>query len=181
MDRDLIIKARDGDTQAFTQLAARISDRLYAIAVRVLRDRDVAGDALQAALVSIWRDLPQLRDPDQFDAWSYRVLVNCCRSARRSHRSVISVSVQPDDAFVMDEQASVARRDELERAFRALSPEQRAVLVLMYYHDMTVRQVAQVLEVSEGTVKSRAHAARRSMRAAIDAGARAEPERGRTA
>jgi RNA polymerase sigma-70 factor (ECF subfamily) len=182
MDRGLVVRARDGDRDAFTQLAEGLSDRLYAIALRILRDGDAAGEALQAALVAIWRDLPSLRDPDRFDAWTYRVIVNHCRyDRRRARRAMPTLELRPDDSVVADTQAAVARRDELDRAFLTLSEDQRAVLVFLYYEDMTVGQVADLLGVSEGTVKSRAFAARRLMRAALDAGARPESGEERTA
>lgn len=75
MDTELVIRAQHGDEEAFTSLAVAVGDRLHAVAHRILRDTDLAEDATQQALLSIWRDLPQLRDPARFDAWSYRLLV----------------------------------------------------------------------------------------------------------
>lgn len=182
MDLRLIEQARAGDRDAFTRLATEVSDRLYGLALRVLRDRDAAGEALQAALVLIWRDLPNLRDPDRFDAWTYRIVINCCRAdRRRAKRSVVILELTPEDSVVGDAQMSIAQRDELERAFDTLSTDQRAVLVLLYYRDLTVSQAADVLGVSPGTVKSRAHHARRSMRAALAAAARPVSREGRPA
>lgn len=182
MDVRIIERARDGDRDAFGQLAAETSDRLFALALRVLRDGDAAGDVLQAALVQIWRDLPSLRDPERFEAWSYRVTLNCSRAHRRRARRVIqAVDLAPDDAVVGDSQASIAARDELERAFRTLSDDQRAVLVLLYYRDLAISEIAAVLDVSPGTVKSRLHYARLALRAALDADARSTVGQERTA
>ncbi len=124
-------------------------------------------------LVQVWRDLPRLRDPELFDAWSYRVVVNACNTARRrSRRSVVTIELGEDASSVTDTQVSLATRDELERAFLRLTVEQRAVLVLLYYRDLPVSEIAVTLGISEGTVKSRLHAARLAMRAAIDADSR---------
>ena len=182
MDRSLVERAQRGDRQAFAQVAAGASDRLFAIALRILRDYDAAGDVLQAALIQIWRDLPTLRDPERFDAWSYRVAVRQSQAElRRSRRRPAMVELLPSDAAIGDGQISVSLRDELERAFRRLGADQRAVLVLMYYDAQTVAEIATTLGISEGTVKSRLHYARAAMRAAVEADARPVSQEGRLA
>ena len=173
LERSLVERAQHGDQDAYAQVAVEASDQLYAIALRVLRDAEAASEALQTALVLIWRDLPTLRDPARFDAWSYRVLINCCRAhRRRSRRLGPSVELLPADAAVSDSQASIALRDELERAFEALGDDHRAVVVLHYYQDRSVQQIASLLGISAGTVKSRLYYARQAMRSAIEAESR---------
>lgn len=177
MDRTLIERAQRGDQEAYAQVAAGASDRLYAVALRVLRDADAASDALQSALVQIWRDLPTLREAERFEAWSYRIVLNCCRSDRRRARRVSpTVSLIEPDVQIPDSQASLAERDSLEGAFRLLNADHRAVLVLAYYRDLSIHEMAEALDISPGTVKSRLHYAREAMRAAIEAEARVEPE-----
>ena len=86
MDTDLVTRAQHGDEEAFASLAVAVGDRLHAVAHRILRDIELAEDATQQALLAIWRDLPQLRDPARFDAWSYRLLVRACYAeGRRGH------------------------------------------------------------------------------------------------
>jgi RNA polymerase sigma-70 factor (ECF subfamily) len=173
LDRALIERARAGDREAYAHVATQASHRWFALALRVLRDHDAARDVLQVVLVQVWRDLPRLRDPELFEAWSYRVVINACNTARRrSRRSVVTIELGEGAPSVNDSQASVAMRDELERAFSRLTVEHRAVLVLLYYEDLSVAEIAVTLGISEGTVKSRLHAARRAMRAAIDADSR---------
>lgn len=182
VDRRLIEQAQAGDRQAFTELAELVSDRLFALALRVVRDRDMAGDVLQTSLVHIWRELPSLREVDRFEAWSYRVVINACRNAARTaRRSLVTLELSPSDAVIGDAQSAIARRDELERAFSKLTHDQRAVLVLLYYQDLPVVKAAAVLGVSPGTVKSRAHHARESLRAVLAAEARTSPPEGRPA
>ena len=182
MDVRLIEQAQAGDRDAFARLAAEVSDRLYGLAVRILRDPEDAGEALQTALVQIWRDLPNLRDPDRFDAWTYRIVLNSCRSdRRRTKRSLVTFELAPEDSVVADAQMSIARRDELERAFKALGHDHRAVVVLYYYEDLSVPQIATALGISSGTVKSRLHYAREVMRSVIEAEARATTRRETTA
>lgn len=173
MDRELVSAARNGDRRAYERVALELSDDLFAIAAGILRDREAAADALQVALVRIWRDLPSLRDLDRFDAWARRVLVNrCYQVIRGERRRPIAIPVDEEPAAGGDVEHQLADRDELERAFRRLSPEHRAVVVLHYYRDLPLDGVAAALNVSLGTVKSRLHHARRALRAAVEADAR---------
>ena len=98
MDTELVVRAQKGDEQAFASLAVAAGDRLHAVAHRILRDIDLAEDATQQALLNVWRDLPQLRDPARFDAWSYRLLVRACYAeARRMRRSTSNLRLLPAD------------------------------------------------------------------------------------
>ena len=144
------------------------------MAHRILRDIDLAEDATQQALLAIWRDLPQLRDPARFDAWSYRLLVRACYAEGRKSRNWtpnmrLLSSQEPMQA---DGSTSVVDRDQLERGFRRLSTEHRAVVVLHHYLDMPLDRVAEIVGVPAGTVRSRLHHAMRGLRAALDADAR---------
>ena len=167
-------RAQRGDRAAFGLLAAEIATRFLAVARRILRDIDLAEDATQQSLVAIWRDLPQLRDPARFDAWSYRLLVRACYAEGRRTRAwspnlrILSAD-EPSESGGID---AVVHRDQLETAIRRLSVDHRSVLVLRYYADLPLEQVAQVLDVPLGTVNSRLHHAMRAMRAALDADAR---------
>jgi RNA polymerase sigma-70 factor (ECF subfamily) len=170
---ELVMRAQGGDERAFADVAYAIADRLFTVAHRILRDVDLAEDATQQAIVVIWRELPGLRDPARFEAWSYRVLVNACYAqARAERRWSPSLRVLETDHGGGDPELTVADRDELERGFRRLPPEQRAVLVFQHYLDMTLPQIAELLGVPIGTVRSRLHYARRAMRAALEADAR---------
>src|SRR5919106_2976590 len=98
MDTDLVKSAQNGDKGAFTSLAAALADRFLAASHRILRDISLAEDATQQALLSIWRDLPQLRDPDRFEAWSYRLLVRACYAeAGRARRWAPNIRLLPAD------------------------------------------------------------------------------------
>jgi len=172
MDVELVKRAQQGDEVAFASLAVAIGDRLHSIAVGVLRDVDLAEDATQQALLSIWRDLPQLRDPDRFAAWSYRLLVRACYAeARRERRWSPKLRVLDRDAVAARELEDVVRRDQIERGFRRLSVEHRAVVVLHHYLDLPLREVAEALAIPIGTVRSRLFYAMRGLRAALDADA----------
>jgi RNA polymerase sigma-70 factor (ECF subfamily) len=174
MDTDLVTRAQSGDEGAFMSLAVAVGDRLHAVAHRILRDTDLAEDATQQALLAIWRDLPQLRDPARFEAWSYRLLVRACYAEGRRSRpwSPNLRLLQTDEPMAADATHNVHDRDQLERGFRRLSIDHRAVVVLHHYQDMPLSEVADALGVPEGTVRSRLHYAMRGLRAALDADAR---------
>ena len=173
MQRDLVEAARRGDHEAFEVLAAAAGDRLFAIARLILRDRDGAQDAVQEALVHAWRELPRLRDPDRFGAWLHRLVVNACadqgRHQRRWSAEIRMIRAEP---ATDDGARSLADRDELERGFRRLKPEQRAVVVLHHYLGLPLPEVAETLGIPVGTAKSRLHYAMEALRAALEADAR---------
>jgi RNA polymerase sigma-70 factor (ECF subfamily) len=174
MQTDLVEKAQDGDEQAFASLIVSVGDRLHAVAHRILRDATLAEDATQQALLTIWRDLPQLREPQRFDVWSYRVLVHACYAeSRRSRSQIPNIRLLPADELTTGEGlSSVVDRDQLDRGFKRLSIDHRAVVVLHHYLDMTLDEVAQTLGIPVGTVRSRLHYAMRALRSALEADAR---------
>lgn len=175
MERELVEQAQRGDQEAFAALVGLTADRLYGIAYRILRDPCQAEDALQNALIAMWQRLPELRDPGRFEAWTYRMVVRAsyreAEQARGLHARVTRLSL----VTVGDCDGSLDRlaaRDELDAAFRELSPEHRAVLVLRHYVGLPIAAIAESLEIPVGTAASRLHYAVRSLRAAFDADAR---------
>ena len=174
MDTELVLRAQKGDEEAFASLAVALGNRLHAIAHRILRDIDLAEDATQQALLSVWRDLPQLRDPQKFEAWAYRLLVRACYAeGRRTRHWTPNLRLLPtDESATAEGLSAVVDRDQLERGFRRLSIDHRAVVVLHHYLDMSLDEVAETLGVAVGTVRSRLHYAMRGLRAALDADAR---------
>jgi len=174
MRRELVERAMAGDHDAFSELARVSIGRLYAVARLILRDPHRAEDATQEALVAAWRDLSALRDPDRFDGWLHRLLLRACyREASRGRRRwTVETEVREWDGMAPDPTADFADRDQLERGFRRLAPEQRAVIVLHFYAGLPLTEVADILAVPVGTAKSRLHRAIQAMRAALEADAR---------
>ena len=174
MDRALVELAKAGDEEAFAALARASGDRLLAVAFRILRDLGLAEDAVQQTLVIAWRELRGLRDPDRFDAWIHRLLVHACYAeARRAARWRQQITLLPIEGPASpDEIVTVAQRDQLDRGFRRLPTEQRAVFVFHHYLGLSLPEVARQLDIPLGTVKSRLHYATVALRAALDADAR---------
>jgi RNA polymerase sigma-70 factor (ECF subfamily) len=180
--RDVVERAARGDQEAFAGLVRMASGRLYAIAYRILRDQYLAEDALQQTLITIWDELPRLRDHDRFDAWSYRLIVRASTSLARREGRAPTTALLPEDAdrsVATDQYRRVADRDQIERGFTRLTVEQRSVLVLQHYLGLSQAEIADVLGIAIGTAGSRLHYAARALRAAIEADTRTTaPEEG---
>ena len=173
MDRELVIRAQRGDQAAYARLLELIDDRFHRVAYGVLRDMDLAQDAVQIAMLRVWRDLPQLREPDAFDAWAYRLLVRICHGeAKRAGQWMSGLPRAEEDPSAAGDLATIANRDQLERGFRHLTIDQRAIIVLHHYLDLPHEEAARILGVSEGTARSRLSRALQALRAALEAEAR---------
>ncbi len=175
MQEALVDQAKRGDREAFDALARMVGDSCMAIAFRILRDADRAEDAVQAALIMAWRELRTLRDSSRFEPWLHRILTNECyaEARRRSRWSTAQVRLLPmtgnsDSADI----SAVNDRDQLDRAFRRLTLEQRSILVFHHYVGLPLPEVADRLGIPIGTAKSRLHRATSALRASLAADAR---------
>ena len=172
MDRELVTLAQHGDVEAFSTLTASRTGPAFAAARMILRDDDLAADAVQDAFVAAWIHLRGLRDPDRFEAWFQRLLVHACRRAanRRRRRFQVEIRAATEAVTVTsDAQQQIALRDQLERGFDRLSTDQRTVLVLRHYVGLSMPEMSEVLGVPLGTVQSRLNRAAQSMRAVLAA------------
>ena len=148
MERATVERAMAGDHDAFARLASASIRSMFATARLIVRNDAAAEDATQEALMNAWRHLPSLRDPDRFEAWLYRLLVNACRTQLRKPGSHDVVEIEVVDA------------------------DQRAVLILPLYRGYTGPEVAEMVGIPVGTAKSRIHRATNVLRAALEADAR---------
>ena len=176
---DLVRRASRGDVAAFDELVAtRLSASLRL--ARAIVDSPVdAEDVVQEAFVSAWRNLPRLREPDRFDAWFGRILVNTARTHIRRRGSVRPISIDRrhvDDGREDDTPGqhdpgleSVVSSDALSRAINRLTTDQRSILALHHLEERPVAQIATVLGIPVGTAKWRLHAARQALERALEA------------
>ena len=175
MSHDLVLRARNGDHEAFTALVAASFDGLFRLARLILRDDELAADAVQNALLSAWLHIRAVRNPERFEAWLRRLVVRACYRESSQSRRVRAIEVRHialDHPESDDVQAPLAIRDQLDRGFLRLSRQQRAVLVAHYYLDLTDSEAASALDIPIGTYKSRLNRAATALRAAIEADAR---------
>jgi RNA polymerase sigma-70 factor, ECF subfamily len=164
--RRLVERAREGDHDAFAELVHGCVARLDTAARLILRDGELARDAVQEGLFRAWRDLRSLRDPDRFDAWVYRLTVNVCLDLmRRRRRRPLEIGViEIVEPALPDQTEEVADRALVDGVMRRLGDRDRSVIVLHYFLDLPISEVAICLGIPEGTVKSRLHHALRAMR-----------------
>lgn len=170
----LVTRAQAGDQIAFTRLIEERHKQLYRTAWAILRNDQDALDATQDACMGAWRELPRLRDPERFDAWLTRSLVNRCRTALRSRRRVavreirldpsIGLEVASNDRDIGD---SLAANDAIRSAFARVGAEHRIYLVLHYVEHRTVAEIASIVDAPQGTVKWRLSEARRALEARL--------------
>lgn len=172
MQRDLVIRAQGGDHQAFTALVAGSVDRLFNVARLILQNNERAEDAVQEALLQAGAGIGGLRDPDRFDAWIQRLLVRACYRSARQERGTRAMDLghfSIGDAAGRGGGSSIARHDQLERGFRRLSPDQRAVLVVHHFLELGDHDAEEVLGIRAGTLESRMNRATNALRAALEA------------
>ena len=178
MQAALVEQAKRGDGEAFDSLARLVGDRCMAIALRILRDVDLAEDAVQVSLITAWREIRALRDPDRFEPWLHRILTHACyakaKQRRRWDEGIHLLPAEP--VHGRDEYLTVDDPDQLEHAFRRLTLQQRAVLVFHYYLGLSISEVAIRIGIPVGTAKSRLHHATRALRASLEADARASSQ-----
>ncbi len=171
MDRELVLRAREGDVEAFDQLARAAFPRLKGAAYLVLRDADRAEDAVQDALLAAWKGLRALREPDAWDAWLRRLLMRTCyRFARQEQRRTeVELSARPDPERpgITTDPADVADREWILSELARVDIDKRAVIVLHYYLDLPLPEVAEILDIPYGTAASRLHRGLELMRGAM--------------
>jgi RNA polymerase sigma-70 factor (ECF subfamily) len=171
--QELVDRARQGDRDAFERLAGAVALRMYSTAMLVLRDADMASDAVQEALIDMWRKLPTLRESEAFEAWLSKLVIRRCYAAARRTRRIRSHVMDIDlEGSVRSDESLVDTRDEIERAFRRLTPEQRAVLVVHHRLGLRDADAAAALGIPVGTMKSRLNRATAALRAGLEADAR---------
>jgi len=173
MDSELVVQAQAGDQDAFARLATASAGRLHSVAFNILRDRELAQDATQQALLSMWQALPSLRDPTRFDAWAYRTVVRACYAeSRRTKRYLAALkALNSDGQDAPDAIRRVEDRDQLDRALAGLSLDHRTVLVLRFHLDLKIDDIASVLDIPVGTARSRLDRAMKKVRPALVADA----------
>ena len=172
IDRSLIDRARNGDLDAFESIVNARMDAVYRLTTAILGNEADARDAAQETFVAAWRQIGRLRDPERFEAWLQRVAVNAARQTHRT-RSRRRVREIPSSTVVaLADLASGTPSDDvaiLDSALARLPVEQRAILVLHHLEGHPLAELAAILEVPEGTAKSRLFTARRALAAAIAA------------
>jgi RNA polymerase sigma-70 factor, ECF subfamily len=159
----------DAATEAFRLMTARQLDKAYRLAWAILGDAQEAEDATQDAFASAWRNRNKLRDVEKLEAWLGRILINSCRDRLRRRNRDRAQALDPSCLPpVADHSEQASSRDELARALDCLDPDHRIVVILRFWADLTVEDIAQRVGIAEGTVKSRLHHSMQLLRTALE-------------
>ncbi len=175
LEARLAERARTGDVDAFDDLMAPRIERMVRLAMAIIGDEAEARETVQEALTAIWRHLPELREPELFEAWAGRILIHACQltlkraGRRRVHEVRIPDADDPRTPSTAGPEEMVIRSRAIERAFDSLDANARALLVLHHHEDLSLEEIAARLEIPVGTVKSRLYAARRALERALEA------------
>ncbi|RUT31960.1 sigma-70 family RNA polymerase sigma factor [Paenibacillus zeisoli] len=166
-ERQWAADACKGDEIAFHELINSQKRKLYGIAYSYLRNEADALEVLQETVCRAWMKCGKLKDPDTFIPWLYRILMNCCVDELRRRRRVDVISQEPQQGTI--EMVDVNKLD-IERVLNRMKPKYRHALMLKYYQDMTVPEIARILEKPEGTIKTWIHQGLKQLRGQIEQG-----------
>ena len=180
MDSDALARAaRSGDEEAFVALLSAQKEKLYRMAYAYLRNEDDAVEAVQETAYRAWKSIGRLRDEKLFDTWIVRILLNCCRDEWRRRKKAGPASAEREpaadaaaargggDTAGASPEGGWALRVHISEAMRRLEPKYRQIILLKYFEDMTLTEIAAVLGRPPGTVKTRLHQALQKLRALI--------------
>jgi RNA polymerase sigma-70 factor (ECF subfamily) len=164
MDRELLLRARAGDREAFELVVVAKGEPFLRTALAILGNEADARDATQETFIAAWRGLSGLRDPERFDAWLGRILINQCRMALRHRGRVRELPMSDPTDFSSDSpQPDSSSSADFDAAFDRLSADHRALLVLHHLHGYDVREIGRWLGIPSGTVKWRLSRARHAL------------------
>lgn len=179
-DKDLVSRARTGDQQAFSKLMRRYQDRIFSLTLRWIGDRQIAEETTQEVFIAVYRSLDRFRGESSFSTWLYRVAINHCKNKKiyRRRRAAdkhepLEGKKDPDDDSPDRQHPSHLETDTqthqseaqviVHQALEALSDEQRQIIILRDIQDLDYDEIAELLELPRGTVKSRLHRARNEL------------------
>ena len=167
MDRELLLRARAGEREAFELIVVAKAEPSFRTALAILGNEADARDAVQETFINAWRSFGGLRDPERFDAWLGRILINQCRMALRRRGRVREIAMT-DSTDSHQTDSPPAFSSDFDAAFNRLNADQRALLVLHHLHGYDVREIAAWLGIPGGTVKWRLSRARRALAAELE-------------
>ncbi|NUU63011.1 sigma-70 family RNA polymerase sigma factor [Paenibacillus sp. JW14] len=162
MENELDIKkAQRGDHEAFIRLFRQLESQLYRLAKTILMKDEDCADALQETTLKVYKGLINLRHPKFFKTWVIRILINECNQLLRIRERTVVVAEIPEEMDVSYAHFENSGAVDLQSFINELDESLRIAIVLFYYEDLSIKQIADVLDISEGAVKARLHRARR--------------------
>ena len=174
----LVLAAQNGDTNAFEELYQLYYDKIYALIMMTVKNSADTEDILQLTFIKAWQNITKLNDPRAFNTWLQRIALNESKSMLRKKRPDLSVDDEGENGEILQFESDLllpqeyAERDDLSARLRKIIEElsvvQRDTILLFYYNEMSVEEIAQIMDCSEGTVKSRLFLARKAIKTEIE-------------
>lgn len=153
-------KAQNGDLDAFVRLLRRLESRMYGLAKSIVKRDEDCADAIQETLLKAYKSLNTLKNPEYFTTWIFRILINECSQLLRNRKRAIVMDKLPEPKDVLTSYGRDHQRLDIQEAVDRLDDAPRLVIHLFYYQDLTIKQISDILEISESAVRSRLHRAR---------------------
>ena len=156
-------KAIKGDKEAFSRIIIQNKEAMYKTAIVILRNEEDAYDAIQDALIKMYRNINNLQNVDAFKSWSRKIIVNSCYDIIQKNQKIININSKLIDTYEETREDIYECEDEVVKLLDKIEPDLRLTAILYYYNDLTVKEISQIIKIPEGTVKSRLSRAREKL------------------
>lgn len=156
-------KAMAGNKEAFSRIIIQNKEAMYKTAIVILKNKDDAYDALQEALIKMYRNITKLESKEAFNFWSRRIIVNCCYDLINKNKKVVDITTKLTETFEETREDIYDCEDELVKILEQLEPDLRLTVTLYYYNDLSTKEIGEILQIPIGTVKSRLSRAREKL------------------
>lgn len=156
-------KAMHGDKEAFSRVIIKNKEAMYKTAIVILKNEDDAYDALQEALIKMYRNISKLENKEAFNFWSRRIIVNCCYDLISKNKKVVDITTKITENFEETREDIYNCEDTLVQTLERIEPDLRLTTTLYYYNDLSTKEIAEILQIPIGTVKSRLARAREKL------------------
>lgn len=156
-------KAINGDKEAFSRIIIQNKEAMYKTAIVILRNEDDAYDAIQESLLKMYTNIQNLRDTTAFNAWSRKIIVNSCYDIIKKNKKIVDINTKLINIYEETREDTYECEDEIVKLLDKLEPELRLTAILYYYNDLSIKEISQIIEIPEGTIKSRLSRAREKL------------------
>ena len=153
-------RAMAGDKEAFSRVIVQNKESMYKTAIVILKNEDDAYDALQEALIKMYSNIDKLQNKEMFKYWSRRIIVNCCYDLINKNKKVVNITTKLTENYEETKEDIYNCEDELVKILENIEPDLRLIVTLYYYDELSVKEIAEILNIPSGTVKSRLSRAR---------------------
>lgn len=156
-------KAINGDKEAFSRVIIQNKEAMYKTAIVILRNEDDAYDAIQDSLIKMYKSIQNLQNAEAFKSWSRKIIINSCYDIISKNKKVIDINSKLIDTYEETREDTYECEDEVVKILDQIEPDLRLTAILYYYNDISIKEIAKIINIPEGTVKSRLSRAREKL------------------